>query len=328
MALQEQIQERRSADVSPAGQSIGAIWVAVAVGIAYFLAARLSLFLLAKPDGVAVFWPAAGISSGILIAFGRKVRWPVAVGTIAATIVANLTSDRTIWSASAFALCNAGEALFVAWLIERYFGAEFNLGKLRQVLGLLAAAIIGTAVSGVAATVAYRFLHNPDASIFITWQHWFASDAIGIITVAPSIVGLASAVRAPPCRRELVEGAAALASVTAVLAIIIFLSPASWGIEVPVELLFPVLLWFTARCGPAFTAAAVFALSLAFVCSVAFQFGLFNNLDPLTNEHFLGVQGDILGVAIFAYVLAALFEERRKREALVKRNEARLQKAR
>jgi PAS domain-containing protein len=134
-------------------------------------------------------------------------------------------------------------------------------------------------------------------------------------------------VRAPPCRRELVEGTAALASVTAVLAIIIFLPPASWGIEVPVELLFPVLLWLTARCGPVFTAAAVFVVSLAFVCSVTFQLGLFNNIEPLTNEHFLGVQGDILGVAIFAYVLAAVFEERRKREALVKKNEARLQKA-
>jgi integral membrane sensor domain MASE1 len=132
-ALREQNQEQRSAYVRPTRRSVGVIGVAVAVGIGYFLAARLSLFLLAKPDGVAVFWPAAGISSGILIAFGREVRWPVAVGTMAATILANITSDRTIWSASAFALCNAGEALFVAWLIERYFGAEFNLGRLRQV---------------------------------------------------------------------------------------------------------------------------------------------------------------------------------------------------
>ena len=30
--------------------------LAVAVGVAYFLAAQLSLALLTKPDGVAVFW--------------------------------------------------------------------------------------------------------------------------------------------------------------------------------------------------------------------------------------------------------------------------------
>ena len=50
---------------------ISTIGLAVAVGIAYFFAAQLSLGLLTKPDGVAVFWPAAGVSSGVLIAFGR-----------------------------------------------------------------------------------------------------------------------------------------------------------------------------------------------------------------------------------------------------------------
>src|SRR5262245_49526511 len=109
------------ADAGPAWQWLGALWITVAAGVAAFLAARLSLFLLTKPDGVAVFWPAAGVSSGVLIALGRGVRWPIAIGTMAATIVANLTGDRSIWAALAFALCNAGEALLTAWLIERYF---------------------------------------------------------------------------------------------------------------------------------------------------------------------------------------------------------------
>src|SRR6516165_7398340 len=87
------------------------IGLAVAICVAYFLAARLSLFLQTEPDGVAVFWPAAGVSSGILIALGRDVRLHVAIGVVAATVVANLTSDRTVWSSIAFALCNAGEAL-------------------------------------------------------------------------------------------------------------------------------------------------------------------------------------------------------------------------
>src|SRR5580693_2277597 len=43
---------------------MGSIWLAVAVGVAYFLSARLSLGLLTKPDGVAVFWPAAGVAAG------------------------------------------------------------------------------------------------------------------------------------------------------------------------------------------------------------------------------------------------------------------------
>src|SRR6201987_841691 len=95
---------------------------AVAIGITYFVAARLSLELLTKPDGVAVFWPAAGVAAGALIALGPRARLAVVLGTVVATIVANLLGDRNLWSATVFALCNAGEALLTAGLIERCFG--------------------------------------------------------------------------------------------------------------------------------------------------------------------------------------------------------------
>ena len=104
--------------------------LAVAVGIAYFLAARLSLALLTKPDGVAVFWPAAGVSAGVLIGFGPRVRLSVIVGVMAATIAANLLGDRNILSSIVFAACNAFEAVLVADLIERYFGSPFRLDSL------------------------------------------------------------------------------------------------------------------------------------------------------------------------------------------------------
>jgi integral membrane sensor domain MASE1 len=96
---------------------VGLIALAAAVGISYFLAARLSLALLTKPEGVAVFWPAAGVAAGVLIALGPRARWPVVVGTMAATILANLFGDRNLWSAILFAVCNAGEAVLAAWFI-------------------------------------------------------------------------------------------------------------------------------------------------------------------------------------------------------------------
>ena len=75
---------------------VGSIGLAIAVAITYFLAARLSLALLTEPDGVAVFWPAAGIASGLLIALGPGARLPVAVGVMAATVTANLLGDRNV----------------------------------------------------------------------------------------------------------------------------------------------------------------------------------------------------------------------------------------
>jgi PAS domain S-box-containing protein len=303
------------------------IGLAAAVGVAYFLAAQLSLGLLTKPDGVAVFWPAAGVSSGVLIALGRDARWPVAAGAIVATIVANLMGDRNAWASIAFALCNAGEALLTAGLIEHYFGPDFNLDRLSHVLGLVAAAIVGTATSGVGGTVAYRLFHSPDAPILTTWQHWFTSDAVGIVIVAPLVIGLASALRDPPPRGELLEGAVALAALAVMTGIIMSLPPEPWQTVVPVALLFPMLLWLAARCRPVFASAGAFLVSLTIVWTITFGVGHFGDPGLPIDDRILGAQAGVLVAALCAFVLAALFAERRQHEAVLMESEARLQEA-
>ena len=121
--------ERRLAVADPTWQLASAVAVAIGVGIVYFLAARFSLSLLTKPDGVAVFWPASGVAAGALIALGPRAKWPVAIGAAAATIAANLLGDRSFAGAVTFALCNAGEAMLAAGLIERQFGSGFALDR-------------------------------------------------------------------------------------------------------------------------------------------------------------------------------------------------------
>jgi PAS domain S-box-containing protein len=303
------------------------IGLAFAVGIAYFFAAQLSLALLAKPDGVALFWPAAGISSGVLIALGRDARVPVALGAMVATLIANVMGDRNVWSAAAFALCNAGEAVLAAWLIERYFGSGFNLNRLRNVLGLLGAAVVATAASGIGGTVAYRLFHSPTAPIWTTWQHWFASDAVGIITVAPLVIGVAEGLREPPTGNELFEAILALVALALMTVIIVSLPPEPWETMLPVALLFPILLWLAARCRPVFAAAAAFIVSLTIVWTITFGIGHFRDPGFPIDDRILGARAAILGFALCAYVLAALFAERRQHEAVLEESAARLQEA-
>jgi len=60
---------------------LGAVGVFVAVGIAYFLAARVGV-VLGVSEGVPIFWPAAGIAVGAFIAFGPNARLPVTVAML------------------------------------------------------------------------------------------------------------------------------------------------------------------------------------------------------------------------------------------------------
>jgi signal transduction histidine kinase len=295
---------------------VGSIGLAVAVGIAYFVAARLSLALLANPEGVAVFWPAAGVSAGALIALGSRARWPVVVGTMAATIVANLSGDRNLWSAVLFALCNAGEAVLTAWLIGHYFGSDFRLNKLGNVLGLAAAAIIGSAVSGIGGAIVFKLLHSTMTPILTTWQHWFASDGLGIITVAPLLIELVSASRDRPPLSEFVEGALAVAALALVSGLAIFLRSELLATVGPVAVLFAPLLWLAARCRPVFAAAAAFIVSLSIVWTTTFGIGYFGNPGLSTAERVRAAQVSILLVTIGASVLAALFAEIRDKRRL------------
>jgi PAS domain S-box-containing protein len=320
-------EERRFTVADPTWQWASSIGLAIAVGIVYFLAARLSLSLLTKPDGVAVFWPASGVAAGVLIALGPRTKWPVAIGAAAATIAANLLGDRSFAGAVTFALCNAGEAMLTAGLIERQFGSGFALHGVRQVLGLLAAAVFGSAISGIGGVLGFKLFHFSTAPSLTIWQHWIASDALGILTVAPLLVGAAAAARDPPSTNEILEGAVALVAITLTITLVIFLPHASFATVVPIALLFPLLLWLAARCRPVFAAAAAFVVALTIVWTTTFGIGYFGDPELPIEDRIVGAQAGILTTSLCALVLAGLFAERRQQEAALREGATRLEKA-
>jgi PAS domain S-box-containing protein len=321
------------ASILPVRQSAGAAtWGfsaagAVAMATAYFLAAKLSLALLEEADGVAVFWPAAGIASGVLIGFGSVARWPVVAGVMAATIAANLLGDRGIWGSIFFAVANAGEATVVAGLIQRFYSPPFELNGLRQVLGLFASTIGATIASGIVGTFGFVFFHASTASVSTIWFHWFASDALGTITIAPLIIGFASLLREFPPRRDIAEGMLALAVVTALCSSLILMPNRTWTLELAIAALCPLIVWIAARLPPFFTAAATFICAITIVWTTTFGIGVFGDPRLSMDQRILYAQATILAISFGALIIAALFSERRLHEIALLEREARLQDA-
>jgi len=161
----------------------------VAIALAYFLAARLGLSLLAKPSDVAVFWPASGIAAAILIAGGRRVGVALVVGVVVGTVGANLMSDRSPSTSILKGLCNAGEAVLLAWLLERWFGRPFTFCDLRRVGGFFTAVVIAVSISAVGGAATMTTLQSA-APFWDTWRTWFLSDAVGILVIAPLLIEL------------------------------------------------------------------------------------------------------------------------------------------
>jgi signal transduction histidine kinase len=295
-----------------ARQWVGGIGLAAVLGVGYFLAADFSVRLLLEPEGVAVFWPAAGLSSGLLIVLGARARWPVLAGVIVATVVTHIFIRDPLWAGVALGLCNGAEALLVAGLIHHYFGPDFNLARPRKVIGLLAAAIVATGVSGVGGAATYRLMRGPSAPLLDTWQHWVASDAIGIITVAPLVIGLAGMVRRPSARSEIIEGTLAVVALAVMTGVIIPLRHEPWDDLLPITWLFPILFWLAARCRPAFSAVGAFVVSITIVWTTVLGIGFFGDPSFPITERVMGAQASILVVSLSAYILSALFAELRE----------------
>jgi MASE1 len=162
--------------------------------------------------------------------------------------------------------------------------------------------------------------------MWTTWQHWFASDIVGIITVAPLVIGLAEAWREPPPRNEIVEGVVTLMVLAAMTVIIVLLPPEPWQAR-PIALLFPMLVWLAARCRPGFAAAAVFIVSLAIIGVITFGSSRFRILAFPFGDRIMGAQAAILIVALCTHFLSALFVERRQHVRMLKEGQALLQEA-
>ena len=149
--------------------------IAAAVGIAYFLAAQISNSFLITPETV-IFWPAAGISSGLLISLWSIARWPVLAGVVIATAAANLLRHFGVATTAVWVVGNAAEPLIIAGLMQYYFGANFKIDRLYGVLGLFGAAIAGAAVASTWWTFAYYWLFVSLNEPTATWLHWIVSD--------------------------------------------------------------------------------------------------------------------------------------------------------
>ena len=309
-------------DRAPAGSDLCLSWVGatclfVVVGVAYFLAARLSLALLTVPDGVAAFWPAAGVAAGTMLALGPAARMPVAAGVATATILANLTGDRNLPTAIVFAICNAGEATLIAVLIERQHGPHFALDSLPRVLGFFLATVVATGLSGVGGVAGFVLLHSSDAPVLATWLNWFASDAIGVVVVAPLVIGIVRALRDPPDLGKLAEGVCILAVLALASMAGFGWSTGRWPTILPLAIVLPLLIWPAARCPPVFAAAAVFIVGLVIVGTMTFGVGRLGDIGAPLSHRLLVAQSALIAVSTCALVVAALFAERRAHEALL-----------
>jgi PAS domain S-box-containing protein len=249
-----------------------------------------------------------------LIKFGRRIRPALVLGVIVGTVAANLISDRSFLTSLLKGFCNAGEAVLVAVLIERWFGRAFDFNDLRRVLVFVAASCIGAAASALGGAVTMTLFHGP-APFWDVWRAWFLSDWIGIVMTAPLVIGLGQIWRKLPSRVEAIEGVGVLSLVGLIGFDAIAHPTGSWLSFDPDAAVLPLLLWLVARCPPIFGIAGAFVESLSVIYAMTLGIGHLGDAAVPLAERVGAAQVIITMVTLYTLVLAALFTQRRESEA-------------
>ena len=303
-----------------AGVSVAALTCGVVAAVLYFVAARLGLALMAQPENVAIFWPASGLAAGALVYLGSTQRIPVAAGVFVATVAANLLGDRNEVMAVVFGLCNAGEAVLFAWMIETRFGPNFEFRNLRATAWFFVAACVSTAVMAVFAAATIKVVGGSPTTFVRIWAAWWEADAVGIIVLSPFLITLGDVIRSRPPLRELIEGGIVM---TAIGVYSLLNMPAAPGehllwLPFPVAGLFPLFLWLGARCRPAFTTSALFLVALIVVVAMTQELGRLGNAKIPFEARVFAARVALVLVAFSGLMLITIIAERRSAEERVR----------
>jgi two-component system, cell cycle sensor histidine kinase and response regulator CckA len=153
----------------------------VLFAIAYFIVGRISGDLFGNP---ALVWPASGLAVAVLLLLGAAL-WPAIV---AGHLVLVLAQGWPVIAGIGAAAGSAIEA-FAAVHLLRLIHFRHSLDRLRDVLGFLAAALVGPLLGSLVTVLAGSAAGAyPGGDFLANWTiHWLAG-SLSILIVAPALL--------------------------------------------------------------------------------------------------------------------------------------------
>ncbi len=292
------------------------------VAIAYWAAVRLGLLLVARPEGIASVWPASGLALAVLL-LRPKRRWGKLLAVIFVTNAAgNLNGGNSLPVTLGFALANALEAGFGAWVMTALCGSKITFERSREVLALLfVAAVMNGFTALLGAAVSVWAFHG----VFIdSWMVWWAADGLGIILITPFIIGWVVNKRSllSMSPRHIVEGVLIALSL-ALFAWLVF-GPFTVA-EKPIlrgYMVFPLLIWLVFRLSPRSVATALLLFSVVAVWNTLHGYGIFSFVSQTQTERLVSLQIFLSVLIGFGLLLSTIVTARKRAEAALETSEA------
>jgi signal transduction histidine kinase len=286
----------------PSPRAVAGVLVLAA---AYYGAAKLGQ-TLRYTASVSAIWPPAGLGIAALYLWG--IRWWPGIFLGEVLVNANLVlADSTfpIGSVVGQQAGNMAEIVVGAVLLKRLIGPRAAMDRVEQVIGMLLAVGIATAISATVGTLsmlAGGVVRAPDAIEF--WRTWWLGDSSGALVVLPLLLAWANDPAAAWRRIRTWEGVASIGAV-AVLGII-----AVSTAEPITYMVFPALIWVAFRLGPPGATVGIAITACAAIGVTAHNVGPFSQ--QAISHKTLSTQLYIAVAALTTLLLSAVVSERER----------------
>jgi len=278
------------------------------VAVAYYVAGRIGLELAYLDGAVAALWPPAGLGLAVLFLYGVRL-WPAIV--IGDLLLGDYSTP--LGTVLAQTLGNTLAVVVGALLLRRLTGGRGGLERVADVVSFVGCALVTALISAAFGPLSLRAGDVISAGeLGRVFRTWTLGDCAGVLVVAPVILTWATAGLRGIGRREVVEGAIALALLVALAE----LPPQR---DVP-YIVFPVLLWSALRFGPRGASAGILVVCSITVWNTAQNDGPF--VRESITDSLLATQLFIAISALTSLVLAAVTAERTRAAAALARSEA------
>jgi PAS domain S-box-containing protein len=282
-----------------------------------YLAARLGGTLEILPQADWPFWPGNVLVVSVLLLVPRRT-WPILMAAAFGSFVLfNLQIGLTIHSISFFLLSDTVEILIAGLGLSYFFDGVPQLNSVKALAGYsFFAGILAPSAGAIFGAL------STQGNYWTSWRLSFFSEAIAYFTILPAILGWVGHARA----RVRASGAhywevAVLMAMLGALSYFVFVS--RWT-NIPQAFIFslvPFLLWSALRFGSSGAGTAASIVAFTSVWGAAHGRGPFTGPTRITDV--LWLQLFLLSAAVPFMVLAALVEEHRRDEQVLRESEKR-----
>jgi PAS domain S-box-containing protein len=297
---------------------------ALGVAAGYFVLGFIGTVLSVPPSGFAIIWPATAFLLAVMMLTPAR-RWWIYPITVVPTHFAMVAIFEPVSFAVALTQIGGNFALAAstALALRATNGRPPDFANFRTLLRFILIAGIGVPIVLHAAVLLVHMANGRTDDFWLSWRQWMVATVTPTITIPPVVVLAAQRIAARQLDWAYLRELGVLSLALFASSLLAF----GGGIEPqwrPALLLTPLpfLLWAAVRLGVGGTAAAVLVFAGALIADAFRAEGPFAELAPAGD--LISIQVFLNAISIPSMLLAALLEDRRRTEDLLRRSEARM----